>query len=133
MGLHVDDEEEDVDAGPLAVTCPRPIHPDYCRRRCRNYVNRQSSMHARRVYNPARAGVGTCGTYKVFSEDSRAPDGGIGEGLVEFFDPATDELVGAEDSRQKPCGTYGVIPKCKLDIKWGPPRGGGLGGLGGIK
>ncbi len=129
LGLHTEDEEDDLDAGPLAVTCPRPIHPDYCRRSCRNYLSREGTMHARRVRNPVRAGVGTCGTYKVFAEDSRADDGGVGGGLVEYFDPATNQLVGAEDSRQRPCGSYGVIPKCKLDITWGAARGGGLSGI----
>jgi hypothetical protein len=78
-------------------------------------------MHARRISNPLRAGLGVCGAYNVFAEDQRAPDGGVGGGLVEYFDKTTNDLVGAEDSRVHGCGTYGTIPKCKLDIKWQTP------------
>ena len=120
LGLHLDDEEEAIvpDAGP----CPLPIHPYYCRRSCRSFANRQYSMHARRIANPTRSGTGTCGSLKVFAEDDATG------GIVEYYDDK-NQLVGVKDSRQKPCGTYGDIPSCKPDIKWGPPQGGGLGNL----
>lgn len=124
-----DEEEEAVDAG---GTCPMPIHPNYCRRTCRNFVWRTSSMHARRIGNPLRAGRGTCGAYKVFAEDERGADGGVSGGLVEYFDATTNELVGAVDSRSHGCGKFGTIPTCKLEIDWGAPaarRGGGLGDI----
>lgn len=117
LGLHTDDDEEPVatvDAGP----CPLAIHPYYCRRRCRGFLERQSSLHARRIANPTRAGTGTCGSFKVFAEDDATG------GIVEYFDGTTNQLVGVVDSRQKPCGTYGDVPSCKPDIKWGSPRDG---------
>jgi len=81
-------------------------------------------MHARRIASPLRAGVGTCGPYKVFAEDQGGIDGGPAGGLIEYFDSATNELVGAADTRSKSsCGTYGTIPKCKPVIAWGPPYG----------
>jgi hypothetical protein len=128
--LHQASEEEDEEpAADGGVQCPIPIFPGYCRRRCRSFLVRESSMHARRISHPLRAGTGTCGTYKVFAEEERGEDGGAAGGLVEYYDE-TNALVGAEDSRRKPCGTFGKIPKgCKLEIKWGPPRGGGLGDL----
>jgi hypothetical protein len=125
LGLHIDDEEE-APVPEAGGPCPIPIHPGYCRRRCRSFIERQSSMHARRVASPTRAGTGKCGAFTVFAED------GAGGGIVEYYDDKR-ELVGAEDSRQKPCGTYGTIPKCKLEITWGPPRPLGGGGLSGIK
>lgn len=120
LGLHLDDEEEPLtaDAGP----CPLAIHPYYCRRACRTFTSRQFSMHARRIANPTRSGTGTCASFKVFAEDDATG------GIVEYYDD-NNRLVGVKDSRQKPCGTYGDIPSCKPDIKWGPPQGGGLGGI----
>ena len=118
LGLHLDDEEEmplTVDAGP----CPFAIHPNYCRRRCKSFTERQYSMHARRISNPTRSGTGTCGALKVFAEDDEKG------GIVEYYDDK-NQLVGVSDSRQKPCGTYGDVPSCKPDIKWGPPRTGTL-------
>jgi hypothetical protein len=117
LGLHIDDEEEPVvpDAGP----CPLAIHPYYCRRRCKSFTERQSSLHARRIANPTRSGTGTCGSLKVFAEDDATG------GIVEYFDDK-NMLVGVKDSRQKPCGTYGDIPSCKPDIKWGPAHTGTL-------
>jgi hypothetical protein len=78
-------------------------------------------MHARRISDPLRVGLGTCGDYKVFAEDQRAADGGVGGGLVEYFDKSTSSLVGAEDTRVHGCGSYGTIPKCTLEIKWQAP------------
>jgi len=121
LGLHTDDEDEaplTVDAGP----CPLAIHPYYCRRACRTFTSRQLSMHARRITSPTRAGTGTCGSLKVFAEDDATG------GIVEYYDDK-NQLVGVKDSRQKPCGTYGDVPSCKPDIKWGAPQGGGLGNL----
>ena len=121
LGLHLDDDEElpvTVDAG----TCPLAIHPYYCRRRCKTFYERKGSMHARRIANPTRSGTGTCGSLKVFAEDDATG------GIVEYYDDK-NQLVGVKDSRQKPCGTYGDVPSCKPDIKWGPPQGGGLGSL----
>jgi hypothetical protein len=122
FGLHIPGEEEEeplvADAGP----CPLAIHPYYCRRRCRGFAERSSSLHARRIGNPTRAGTGKCGAFKVFGEDDATG------GIVEYFDD-TNQLIGVSDSRQKPCGTYGDVPKCKLEIQWGPPRGGGLGSI----
>ncbi len=117
------DEEDEEPAADGGATCPIPIFPGYCRRRCRSFLVRESNMHARRIAHPLRSGTGTCGTYKVFAEDERGEDGGAAGGLVEYYDE-TNTLVGAEDSRRKPCGTFGKVPKgCKLEIKWGPPRG----------
>jgi hypothetical protein len=65
--------------------------------------------------NPVRAGTGTCDAFKVFAEDDAKG------GIVEYYDE-TNQLVGVSDSRQKPCGTYGKVPQCKLDIKWAEPR-----------
>lgn len=118
LGLHLDDEEEPLstlDAGP----CPLAIHPYYCRRRCKSFGERQSSMHARRISNATRSGTGTCGALSVFAEDDATG------GIVEYYDDK-NQLVGVKDSRQKPCGTYGDVPSCKPDVKWGPPRTGTL-------
>ncbi|HEY2369898.1 MAG TPA: hypothetical protein VGH87_26040 [Polyangiaceae bacterium] len=118
LGLHLDDDEEmplTVDAGP----CPLAIHPNYCRRRCKSFTERQYSLHARRISTPTRSGTGTCGSLKVFAEDDATG------GIVEYYDDK-NQLVGVADSRQKPCGTYGDVPSCKPDIKWGPPHNGTL-------
>ena len=130
--LHQAGEEEDEEPSVTdgGATCPIPVFPGYCRHRCRSFLVRQASMHARRIAHPLRSGTGTCGTYKVFAEDERGEDGRAAGGLVEYYDE-TNTLVGAEDSRRKPCGAFGKVPKgCKLEIQWGPPRGGGLGDLG---
>ncbi len=120
--LAQDEEDEEATSDAAAPTCPLPVHPNYCRRNCRNFATREAFKHARRIRSPLRAGTGTCGTYKVFAEDEKAADGGASGGLVEYFDE-TGALVGAEDSRRKPCGTFGTIPKCKLQIAWGLPPG----------
>jgi hypothetical protein len=103
------------DAGP---ECPLPVHPYYCRHRCRSFTVRSLRRHAQRIGPSLRAGVGTCGAYDVFAEDERGPDGGARGGIVEYFDRTTQLLVGAEDSRRPGCGSFGTIPKCKLDIRW---------------
>lgn len=120
LGLHIDDEEPEAppDAGP----CPLDIHPYYCRRRCRTFFNRKASLHARRIAHPTRAGIGKCDKFDVFAEDDATG------GIVEYYDD-TGQLAGVTDSRQKPCGTYGKVPKCKLEITWQGPHGGGLGDL----
>ncbi len=123
-----EDEEEQPTTSDAGATCPLPIHPNYCRRRCRNFATREATKHASRVPHALRAGTGTCGAFKVFAEDQKSEDGGSAGGIVEYFE-GSGALVGAEDSRRKPCGTYGTIPKCKLEIQWGPPRGLGLGDL----
>ncbi len=97
--------------------CPRAIFPGYCRRRCQSFASRKVSMHARRVGNPSRAGIGTCGGLNVFAEDATG-----GGGLVEYYNATTDALAGAIDSRQPGCNRYGTIPACKPTIAWGPPR-----------
>ncbi len=142
--LPTDDEEDDPLGGlhiggtvaptPIeAGACPMPIHPNYCRRRCRGWRERFASMHARRISNPARAGKGTCGSYLVFAEDSQTEDAGITTGIVEYYDEKSEQLVGAVDARNLGCKEFGTIPKCKPSITWGPGRGGGLGGLGSLK
>jgi hypothetical protein len=118
-----DEEAEDVTAPDAALVCPLPIHPAYCRLGCRNYRSRSYSMHARRIGSPLRAGLGVCGAYNVFAEDERGPDGGTVGGLIEYFDKATDSLVGARDTRSIGCGSYGTIPQCKLEISWKPSGG----------
>lgn len=121
--LRSGDEEADAsvtsDAG---GACPLPIHPNYCRRGCRNYASREFSMHARRMSPSRRSGKGRCGANLVFAEEQRAGDGGVGGTLVEYFDATTKELVAAEDSRRTPCGSFGQVPRCKLEIDWGPVR-----------
>lgn len=128
LHLASDEEDEEPSAADGGVTCPIPIFPNYCRRRCRSFLTRQASMHARRIAHPLRAGTGTCGTFKVFAEDERGEDGGAAGGLVEYYDE-TNTLVAAEDTRRKPCGTFGKVPKCTMHVEWGPPHGGGLGDL----
>jgi hypothetical protein len=123
----VDDDEEPFDAGlgdasasvPLDASCSSPIHPSYCRRRCRGWFSRKSSMHARRIPNPARAGTGTCGGYNVFAEDTRPGGSSVVSGILDFYDPKTDELVGALDTRIHGCQRFGVVPKCTPTITWG--------------
>ena len=86
-------------------------------------VHESPVQHARASHRePDALGTGTCGSLKVFAEDDATG------GIVEYYDDK-NQLVGVKDSRQKPCGTYGDIPSCKPDIKWGPPQGGGLGNL----
>ena len=116
------EDDEPGAAGEGGATCPLPIHPDYCRHRCRNFAARTFSMHARRMSPSRRAGKGKCGAYLVFAEEQRAEDGGVGGSLVEYFDATTNEIVAAEDSRRKPCGDFGKVPKCKIDIDWGPVK-----------
>jgi len=118
LGAEEDDEPGAVGDG--GATCPLPIHPDYCRHRCRNFAARTSSMRARRMSPSRRSGKGKCGPYLVFAEEQRAEDGGVGGTLVEYFDATTNEIVAAEDSRRKPCGDFGKVPKCKVEIDWGP-------------
>lgn len=113
LGVSDDDEAEDPDAG-----CPQPIHPGYCRRRCRSWGQRSASGHASRVYPSAAYAFGTCGGYDVFAE--KGPDGG---GITEYYDHATSELVGARDDRQA-CGRYGTIPSCTPSLVW---KDGGIG------
>jgi hypothetical protein len=134
LGKDEDERPENPEAADATPACPMPIFPNYCRRRCRNYATREGFKHASRIRPPLRAGTGTCGAYKVFAEDEKGADGGPSGGIVEYFG-ADGNLVGAEDSRRKPCGTFGTIPKCKLQIAWGPPPGPivGLGGLAGFE
>jgi hypothetical protein len=101
-----------IDAG----VCPLPIHPDYCRRRCRGFLERQGSMHARRVAAPTRAGTGKCGAFNVFAEDNTTG------GIVEYFDATTNQLVGAVDRHIAGCNRFGTIPSCTPAITWGPPH-----------
>ena len=133
LDLHVGSNE---DPDPLAglgglaaleddAGCPRPIHPGYCRRRCRGLPERRANGHARRVWPSAAYAFGTCGTYEVFAE--RTPDGG---GIVEYYDPKTNQLVGAVDDRLKACDSFGAIPKCTPKLHWSDAGVGHRGGLG---
>jgi hypothetical protein len=106
---------------PESSTCPEPVHPGYCRHRCRTLAERSHTMHARRIRHAARAGLGTCGVYRVFAEDERQDDGGTGAGVVEYFDPR-GELVAATDGRLSPCGRFGPVPACTPRIAWGLGR-----------
>jgi hypothetical protein len=114
-----EDEPEEVDAG-----CPVPIHPGYCRGRCKPFTERKAYPHAQRVYPSAGVAFGKCGSFDVFAE--RDPDGG---GITEWFGPG-GILVAAVDSRQK-CGKYGAIPTCTPALSW--DAGWAPVGLGGIK
>ena len=109
------EEEEPLAVADAGSTCPMPIHPNYCRFNCRSFRQRALRLHARRIQNPTRAGTGKCDAYSVFAEDDATG------GIVEYYG-SSDELVGVEDTHRKPCGTFGAIPKCKLDIQWGPPH-----------
>jgi len=119
--LHIEEDEEEPIALPDAGKCPLEIHPGYCRRRCRDFEQRKRTMHARRIGRSLRSGIGTCGTLKVFAEEQNDGDGGVAGSIVEFYDEH-DELVAAVDSRQKPCGTYGTIPKCTPVVTWGATK-----------
>ena len=99
--------------------CPEAVRPGYCRRSCRSWASRQMTKHARRVGSPTRHAFGTCGAFKVFAEDDKS-----GGGVVEYYD-AGGSLVGAVDRRQKPCGQYGTIPACKVELKWENAPGAG--------
>ncbi len=110
-------EEEDEATSEDAGACPLPIHPAYCRRNCRTIVNRRSTKHARRVAHPMRSGLGECGAYDVFAEDEALGDAGVREGITEYYDK-TGSLVGAVDTRSKPCGRFGTIPTCTPVIAW---------------
>jgi hypothetical protein len=117
-GPAVDEVEAvvDTDAGP----CPRPIHPDYCSGPCKSFSQREDTRSARRISTPVRAGIGTCGKYRVFAEEQAAPDGGAGGGIVEYFEEGGGALVGATDTRLAHCGRFGAIPSCDLQIEWAP-------------
>jgi hypothetical protein len=112
-----EDEEEEALAQPDGGPCPQPIRPNYCRGRCRNFVNRQFTGHARRVSDPERHAFGKCDTFDVFAEDEREGDGGVVEGIIEYFDP-TGTLVGAVDTRQKSCTQFGAVPTCTPKLEW---------------
>jgi hypothetical protein len=115
--LEEEDEATTTDAG----ACPLPIHPAYCRRNCRSFASRQATKHARRISHSARAGLGTCGEYDVFAEDEELGDAGVGSGVVEYFDKKTGVIVGAVDTRSKPCGRFGTVPTCTPVIAWERP------------
>lgn len=117
-----DEPQETTEAG-TAPPCPVPIHPGYCRGRCKGFSERKSFPHAQRIFPSAGVAFGTCGSLDVFSE--KEPDGG---GITEYFDKGS--LVAAIDTRQK-CGKYGTIPSCKPVLAWDAGFGtGGLGSLG---
>jgi hypothetical protein len=124
LAPHPDDEEDPVDAAAIATSdagksdggmcVASSVHPGYCRRRCRGFEERKSSMHARRVGSPKRAGIGTCGSYSVFAEDGQSIS------IVEYFD-SSGSLVAVRE-RTSGCVDYGSVPACAPVIKWAPSR-----------
>jgi hypothetical protein len=114
-----EEEDESSDAG-AGGACPRPIHPDYCRNRCRSYASRTATKHARRVETSERIAFGKCGNMDVFAEDERAGDGGLQSGVIEYFQ--NDSLVGAVDTRVKACGQFGTLPTCTPVLAWEESR-----------
>lgn len=104
--------------GPDGVTvdagCPVPIHPDYCRFRCRGFDERKMYKHAQRVDAPKRFALGTCGDLQVFAEEQA--DGG---GIVEYYDDA-GTLTAAHDNRIQGCKDFGSVPKCTPKLDWKP-------------
>jgi len=114
LGFGEPDDEEELDAG-----CPQPVHPGYCRNRCKDFSWRQAFPHARRVKTSAGVAFGKCGAFDVFAERQR--DGGA---ITEYYD-STGTLQAAADTRQK-CGKYGKIPTCTPKLVWrdaGAPTG----------
>lgn len=111
------DDEEEAPLTDGGGPCPIPIHPGYCRHRCRDFPTRQAMKHAKRVGHAARVGFGTCGAFKVFAEDERAGDAGVQSGVVEYYD-GEGALVGAIDTRLEPCGRFGQIPACAPAVTW---------------
>ncbi len=107
------DEAEQADAD----VCPRPVHPDYCRRTCRSFVARMETLHAKRMRFPTQAGLGTCGEYFVFTEREIADDGGFGRSLTEYYDRSS-ALAGSVDERRAPCERFGVTPTCTPRMHW---------------
>jgi hypothetical protein len=119
--IATDEEEDDgLDAG-AASTCPRPLHPDYCRHNCRGLASRAQTKHARRVDPSERIAFGKCGDMDVFAEDQYIGDGGLKSGIVEYFNDA-GTLVGATDTRVKPCGQFGTVPSCTPTLAWEDSR-----------
>lgn len=115
-GLGEDEEEEAqvLDGG----ACPRSISPDYCRYRCRTFANRKADKHARRVVHSERVAFGKCGGFDVFAEDEQPGDGGVGAGIVEYFDSDAGFLVGAIDTRATSCKQFGRVPTCTPQLTW---------------
>jgi len=116
-----EDEEEEALLAHDGGACPQPIHPNYCRRNCRNLANRKAGKHARRVAHSERIAFGKCDTFDVFAEDEQAGDGGVQAGIVEYFDPS-GSLVGAVDTRIKSCAQFGVVPTCTPQLTWEESR-----------
>lgn len=116
-----EDEEEEALLAHDGGACPRPIHPDYCRGRCRDFGNRKAGKHARRVAHSERIAFGKCDTLDVFAEDEQAGDAGVQAGIVEYFDPS-GALVAAVDTRVKSCGQFGAVPKCTPQLTWEESR-----------
>lgn len=105
---------DDVDAD---LTCPAPIHPDYCRHDCKRFHSRRTTRHAGRVDVTEEGRLGTCGPYDVFTQRDVKTDASI----VEYYDRGTGELIGAVDPRVSGCTTFGTIPACTielLDLPW---------------
>jgi len=90
--------------------CPEPVHPGYCRRRCKSFLERSATHHAERITKPASYALGKCSKYDVFAEKEAD-----GRGIVEYYDSGS--LIAARDDRQT-CGKYGPIPACVLALKW---------------
>lgn len=106
--------DDDVEFGdPPDAGCPIPVHPGYCRNRCKGFAARKMSHHAARMSDPTRYAVGTCGTYDVFAERD-ARDAGI----TEYYELSV--LVAARDDRQRGCTDFGTVPKCELKLDWKP-------------
>lgn len=106
--------DDDVEFGdPPDAGCPIPVHPGYCRNRCKGFAARKLSHHAARVSDPTRYAVGTCGTYDVFAERD-ARDAGI----TEYYELGV--LVAARDDRQRGCTDFGTVPKCDPVLAWKP-------------
>lgn len=85
-----------------------PLHPDYCRGRCKDLDSRRSSQHADRLSASARPRFGTCGDFVVFEEKEPATDAGIRE----YFDDAGDIVGAIDDRRVTECPTFGLVPTC---------------------
>jgi hypothetical protein len=103
---------------PEDSVCPAPIHPDYCRRDCKRFSTRRRTRHAGRVPVTEEGRVGTCGKWLVFTQRDPTNDASI----VEYFDPNSEELVGAVDPRRTDeCTTFGAVPECTIalrDLPW---------------
>jgi hypothetical protein len=116
------EEDEDVpDAATPTGPCPQPVHPGWCRNRCRAFSARVMNKHAQRMQHSERVATGKCGAFDVFAEDERAGDGGLQSGIVEYFD-SSGQLVAAVDTRMKPCGQFGPVPTCNPHLVWEESR-----------